>query len=103
MSTISPKSREYWLIGFIAAYIVGNTSIYLILRYIMKIDLKYIYLTPWLFLTVPICGIIIIVRGRLCDPLYTHRDVVRIACALYIITYCILIYVYLINVYPNLF
>ncbi len=101
MSTIDQKEYKIKLIGLAGFYAFGYISIFVFVKYLINVNLIYAYVTPWLFLTIPICGFIIIMVWKLFDISNVYRKAAMILFVLSVMTFSIIFYTQINNVYPT--
>jgi len=97
------KSPVNWLIGLLATYLLGNLGAFLLCRYLVNRNLSFTYVIPFVFLLVPISTMVIGRAGRLLDKSSRFRNLAVYLLLLSVLTWLVVLYIFLKNLYPTVF
>jgi hypothetical protein len=103
MTQSHQKQPIRWFVQFAAIYVLGNVGAFYLSKYLVNLSLRLIYLIPLIFLIVPVCGLIIWRKGRPFDNNSRSQDSARGLLTLYILTWLAVVYVFLMNIFPEVF
>lgn len=96
-------SAKRSFVGLVAAYVVGSLGACLLSYWVGSVDLRLIHFIPWIFLMIPIVGILICKKRKLLKKTYKFRDGAIGMLALSFLTWLFVVYLYLTNMFPEVF
>ena len=103
MTTSHVRSAGRSVAALVILYIVGNLAALWVSWYLVKLDLRLAHLIPWIFLFIPIGGIALTRRAGLLAKSFKFRDASIALIGLCIVTWLVVLYIYLLNMYPGVF
>ncbi len=101
MSILHNKDPKFLLVESGAIYILGNLGAFFLIRFLIGVNIGLAHLTPWLFLLIPITFVILGVRGGILRNASRFRNAAFVLLALCLLTWLIVLYIYLMNVFPE--
>ncbi len=97
------KKKLYLLSAIVLIYVVGNIGAWELTKYIVHIDFGLAHAIPWLFLAVSAALTLVAIKGEILRHTFRFRGIAIGVVAVSILTWLVILYIYLKNVFPGIF